>query len=359
MASTVPVATAQLIGTFVETFSYGIYIAIFPRCMAIFWNRYKGRQGQIGSSVAIYFILTMVLLLLVITLHVVTNLTRAFQAFTANITVGGAAEVYFKNGNTSLNMCKVASNVTVTLIGDLVMLYRTSIIWRQTWWILILPTCLFFFNIAMSAWHTWSVGEAQPGSSILNSATYERSLYFFAATLAFNFVCTILVIVKLWRTRRGFKFVAVNRPRWRYYGVSSHQVTKMFAIILESAAIYSAALVCLIGTALVHHSAYFILYNSMPPLVGSVFSFVILRSTVQDDNDPVTGTQTSSFTSANVNGGAWALRPISSPLQVHITHDVIKRMPENDSWDAELGDESPVERVRENMVRTLRCTGDD
>ncbi|KAF9259848.1 hypothetical protein L218DRAFT_1003366 [Marasmius fiardii PR-910] len=268
-ASTIPVATAQLIGTFVETFSYGIYVSIFPRCMAIFWQRYRERKGKIGSTATIYFLVTMILLLLVITLpspqqHIVTNLTRAFQAFTAHLSVGSAAEVYFQNGNTSLNMCKVASNVTATLLGDLVMLYRTAIIWKKTWWILILAICLFVFNIAMSAWHTLSVGEAKPGSSILNSATYQRSLYFFAATLAFNLVCTLLIAFKLWRSRRGLRFVEVVKKRY-YYGSTGHRVTKLFAIILESAAIYSAALVCLIGTALVHNSAYFILYNSVCP----------------------------------------------------------------------------------------------
>ncbi|KAG7091735.1 hypothetical protein E1B28_008136 [Marasmius oreades] len=266
--STIPVATSQLIGTFVETFSYGIYLTIFPRCMAIFWRRYKGQKGQIGSSVAIYFMFTMILLWSVITVHVVANLTRAFQAFTANISVGSAAEAYFKNGDTSLNMCKVASNVTVTLIGDLVMLYRTAIIWRKTWWILLVTVSLFIVDVAMSAWHTWSVGEAEPGSSILDSATYQRSLYFFAATLAFNLVCTILIGFKLWRTQRDLKFVE-DGHEYHHYSASRcrYHATRTTVIVLESAAIYSAALVCLIGTALVHYSAYFILYNSMPPLV--------------------------------------------------------------------------------------------
>ncbi|KAF9253966.1 hypothetical protein L218DRAFT_1010325 [Marasmius fiardii PR-910] len=135
--STIPVATTQIIGSFIETFSYGIYIAIFPRCMAIFCRRYKDGKEHIGRAAAVYFILTMILLLLVITLvpaslysshglsdrpnvqqHVVTNLTRVFQAFTVIITIGSAAEVYFNNGNTALGVCKVASNVTATLIGD-------------------------------------------------------------------------------------------------------------------------------------------------------------------------------------------------------------------------------------------------
>ncbi|KAF9254344.1 hypothetical protein L218DRAFT_1009816 [Marasmius fiardii PR-910] len=127
--STIPVATAQLIGTFVETFSYGVYLTNFPRCMAIFWHRYKDRKGGISGSAAVYFMVTMILLLLVITVHVVANLTRVFQAFTANISVGSAAEIYFKYGDTPLGMVKVASNVTVTLIGDLVMVhppYHTS-----------------------------------------------------------------------------------------------------------------------------------------------------------------------------------------------------------------------------------------
>ncbi|KAG7090246.1 hypothetical protein E1B28_011844 [Marasmius oreades] len=171
---------------------------------------------------------------------------------------------------------------------------------------------------AMGTWHTWSMGEAQPGSSILSdSATYERSLYFFVTTLAFNLVCTTLVVHQLWRTRQGLtEHVAmVTQRRSRYYGVSRHQVTKMFTII---------------------HSAYFILYNSMPPLVGSVFSFVILRSAVQDNNDG-THTQSSSLTltNSNANANRGALRTLHSPLQVHVTHKVVKRMPENECWDAE------------------------
>ncbi|KAF9253997.1 hypothetical protein L218DRAFT_1059021 [Marasmius fiardii PR-910] len=134
---------------------------------------------------------------------------------------------------------------------------------------MILPACLFMVDIAMSAWHTWSVAESEPDSSLLDSATYQRSLYFFAATLAFNLVCTTLIGFKLWRTRQDLKFVE-DFDEYHYYGVNHQHVTKAIAIVLESAAIYSAALVCMIGTALVHYSASFILYNSMPPLVSPV-----------------------------------------------------------------------------------------
>lgn len=50
--------------------------------------------------------------------HIVVDLTRAFTAFTANLSVGGAAEAYYANVNTHLNITKNAAYCSATLLAD-------------------------------------------------------------------------------------------------------------------------------------------------------------------------------------------------------------------------------------------------
>ena len=49
---------------------------------------------------------------------------------------------------------------------------------------------IFTTSTATSIWFTWSITEAQTGTSVLGATAFDRSKYFFATTLAVNLVCT-------------------------------------------------------------------------------------------------------------------------------------------------------------------------
>lgn len=61
--------------------------------------------------------------------HIVVDLTRAFEAFTANMSIGGSAEAYYANVNTHLNITKNAAYCSATLLAD-ALLVNTS--WFET-----------------------------------------------------------------------------------------------------------------------------------------------------------------------------------------------------------------------------------
>jgi len=52
--------------------------------------------------------------------------------------------------------------------------------------------------------------------------------------------------------------------------------------ILESAAIYTAMSVCLIGMSVSGSSVMLFFLNSMPPVIGCVFSYIVIRSAMDN-----------------------------------------------------------------------------
>ncbi|CAL1707467.1 unnamed protein product [Somion occarium] len=256
-----PVATAELIGTFLEAIFYGIYLVVFPQCIEVLLKKRKN-----GGWLVKCFLGVMVLSFILITMHLCVDLTRAFTAFAGNMEIPGSPEKFYANVDTKLNLIKNSSYITTTLIADAVLLFRTWVVWGRSYLIVAVPVLLWCTDIAMAAWFTWSVNEASPGASVLVSTVFARSKYFYAVTLALNVLCTVLIAFRVWSVQRTVS------------GSVTGRLPNVLSIVIESAAIYSVLLIILIGTSVSDSSAMFFLLNSMAPAVGSVFSYVILRS---------------------------------------------------------------------------------
>ncbi|KZP07797.1 hypothetical protein FIBSPDRAFT_277584 [Athelia psychrophila] len=146
------------------------------------------------------------------------------------------------------------------------LLYRTFIVWGRNYVVAVLPVLLFGLDISMSIWFTWSINQATPGANVLASTVFQRAKYFYAATLAMNLCCTLLIGFRIWKIQSGLNsFRGGGR-------------VNVLSIIVESAAIYSVALICLIGTSVGGSSIMFAFLNLMPPLVGCVFAFLTIGS---------------------------------------------------------------------------------
>lgn len=281
---TIPVAVTELIGTFFETLFYGIYIVILPKCLDIL------RKKNVGRGLMSYLLITMVLSFFLITAHLVVDLIRAFAAFTGNMDIPGSPDRYYDNINTSLNLSKNSFYIADTLLSDALLLYRAFIIWGRNYWVIVLPTMLYMLDIAMSIWFTWSITQASPGNSVMITTAFARSKYFYAATLALNLLCTSLIAFKIWDTQRKIAG----------YSVGSNRKDAVLSAVLESASIYTAFLFALIGTSVAGSSTMLIFLNLMPPVVGSVFTYVIMRCSM--DNAPFHVTERSGESNLNRPG---------------------------------------------------------
>jgi len=301
----IPVAVTQLIGTVLETLGYGVYIAILPRCLNIL------RRRNLGRGLMSYLVATTVISFILITMHLIVDLTRAFAAFTGNMDLTGSPEEYYANVNTPLVITKNASYVSVTLAADALLVFRTFIVWGRNLWVIVLPILLLGLNAVLSVWFTWSVNQASPGSSVLVSTTFARSKYVFTATLVLNFLCTSLISFRIWSIQRS---LAV------YPGRSIRKYT-LLTVILESAAVYTAILVCLIGTCAADDSTNFFFLNSMPPVIGSVFSYVVIRSSMDNKHFDTSRTAITSSGTDLESGKSW-FRPNHNSAVLDNTRDL-------------------------------------
>ncbi|PFH53310.1 hypothetical protein AMATHDRAFT_171785 [Amanita thiersii Skay4041] len=304
----IPVATAELVGTFLEMLGYGVYLVIYPQAILAL------RRKKLEKSLMIYLYATMVISFCLITLHLVVDLIRAFIAFTSHMSEKDFPEKFYANVNTRLNLMKNSTVVCTTLISDTLLLYRTLIVWGRNYWVLVVPVMLYFLDIAMSIWFTWSITEAEPGNSVLISSALDRSKYFFAATLAVNLLCTVLIAYRIWHIQR-----AVTG-----YRLGQRRAQNALYIVLESAAIYTIVLVCLIGTACADSSTVFFFLNSLPPIIGAVFIFVILRSSSdikRFNTTTINSSSNSAFrrdTSRVPTNEMFNMKPVDPGVRVHL-----------------------------------------
>jgi len=259
----IPVCIAQLIGTFLETLGYGIYIVILPKCLEIL------HKGNLRRGLMYYLLTTTVISFILITMHLIASLIRAFGAFTSNMDIPGFPQKYYAN-HTALSVMKTASYVSVSLVADTLLVYRTFIIWGRNIWISIVPVILLVLVAAISVWFTLSHNQGLAGREVLTSTTVDHSKYFYAATLTLNIICTSLITFRIWNIQRRVIYL-VGPGRYT-----------ILTVILESAAVYTAILCCLIGTTVAGNSTMFFFLNPMPPVIGSVFSYVIVRSSMDN-----------------------------------------------------------------------------
>ncbi|OCH86138.1 hypothetical protein OBBRIDRAFT_783706 [Obba rivulosa] len=254
------VPKAELVGTLLEAMAYGAYAVNFLQCMTVL--RAKWMEGR---HMAPMFV-TAVIIFVLVTMHLVVDLIRAMQAFVDNTVQPNAPLLYFAHVNTPLNMIKTSVYVAVTLVSDALIVYRTFAVWRRSFFFVMTPCILFLADIAMSAWATWSLTQVKFGDNVLLADVTLRAKYFYAITLALNLMCTLLISYRIWSIQGGVGGA-----------VSGARLSRVIQILIESAASYSALLIVLITASATGTPALFIVLNSTSPVIGIVFSSVIVR----------------------------------------------------------------------------------
>ncbi|KIJ64921.1 hypothetical protein HYDPIDRAFT_28269 [Hydnomerulius pinastri MD-312] len=258
MSLTIP--KAELTGVFLESLSYGVYLMVFNQCMVVLRKRH--------SRPSDYLVGTAVSLFILVTAHLVIDIVRNMEAFTSNMSTANYPTSYYGQFDTWKNIVKSALYVAVTLISDAFILYRSFIVWGRSYLIATIPFLLFLADIAIGVFWVYTLSLILPGENVFADALSVRVKTFYSITLAMNVMCTSLIAFKIWRIQRAVApFTKGNE----------YDLSRLVAIIVESGSVYSALLVVMIATYTSNSPAMFIFLNTMSPIIGIVFSSVIVR----------------------------------------------------------------------------------
>ncbi|EKM58136.1 uncharacterized protein PHACADRAFT_59722, partial [Phanerochaete carnosa HHB-10118-sp] len=101
----------------------GAYLIVFVECLQVLHARRRAGRNMcfLAATATVIFVL--------ITAHMLIDFVRAIDAFTYSMSVPNSATQFYEAINTPLSLAKTATYVTVTLVLDALIVYRTYVVW--------------------------------------------------------------------------------------------------------------------------------------------------------------------------------------------------------------------------------------
>ncbi|KAH6871368.1 hypothetical protein BKA70DRAFT_1578376 [Coprinopsis sp. MPI-PUGE-AT-0042] len=220
-----------LVGIWMETFLYGLYLYLFVSAMTILAR--KNALQTFSSKVFFAGIVTMFIL---ISFHNSLNIYRIVAAFGYNTDARGPA-LYLID---FLRWENYSLSVLLALIfwtGDILVIYRCFLIWQRNYWIIAVPLLLFLASVASHIMNLWAgrIFTLSNLSAVPSSLPPALNMLFpLYATQ--NVVTTLLIILRI--------FLACHETK-RTGTVALHtpSLVLLMRIVMESAAIYTTEIV--------------------------------------------------------------------------------------------------------------------
>ncbi|CAL1707855.1 unnamed protein product [Somion occarium] len=260
MADTFPADESKLVSIFVQTLLYGVFSVLFVISIWVLRRKMAAKSGM--STVMFWTAITMWVLA---TMHIGVNFTRIIKAFVIFKDEPGGPAAYFNQLSNFTNIFGSTIYVAQTLIGDGFVLYRSAVVWNRKLWIIAFPCLLLLGSTVCGIGILYSFAKITTHAEIFAAELKQWITSFFTLTLSTNVICTGLLAFKIWR---------VNKLSTR---VGATNLMPVLLVVVESGAIYSATLITLLATYLAGSWAQYLLLDAVSPMVGIVFSLVIVR----------------------------------------------------------------------------------
>ncbi|KAJ7759905.1 hypothetical protein B0H16DRAFT_1815085 [Mycena metata] len=238
------------IGVFLGNILYGFYLSVFLESSLLLWRKQKGR----GAS-NIYVIATSLVMFILITMHCVIDTVQCIVAF--------------KPDGISFGPPNITSGVVANACW--LMIYRTFIVWKKNWLIIILPTLLSLANFACAIWILYSSITFDVTKPIFGPITMSINAFSYL-TLFTNLLCSALISFRILSIRRKVTGLVSGSS-----GRSDDLTTKVVSIMVESAATYTLLLVVQLVTLSLNSYISYVATDCTPATIGIVFSYIIIR----------------------------------------------------------------------------------
>ncbi|KAK0191891.1 hypothetical protein F5146DRAFT_484112 [Armillaria mellea] len=257
------------VAAYLSTFLYGAYVVIAYHCSLVLYHRYKTKRLHM------YLLGTHIALFLLITWRCIATTARTLNGV-IHVEVDGTLNLHPPWSTWSL--VENSPWVMVTIVADAFLVYRTYIVWMQKYLVIAIPLFLFAADIAMGIY--FLVHLADP------NATLEELMHvvtaFAAVTLAANLICAALISFRIWRVRHN-----ISETRQGFDPLKG-----VITLVVESAAVYTVILITQIITLGLESYISFVLFDIQCPIIGIVFSMIIIRVSRGQSHGDGAGTNT-------------------------------------------------------------------
>ncbi|KAL7278439.1 hypothetical protein ACG7TL_007436 [Trametes sanguinea] len=314
---TFPLARAELIALFMESMLFGAFTVLYAIAIWILLYREKIRGRSrlnrmlFGTSTAMWVLSVA---------HLAIDMVRAVEGFVVWGQKPNGTNDFYAIISSPTEVAKNAIYVSMTLVADSFFTYRLFVVWNRNWLVLIVPVT-FLVSTAVAGYGACvEIGLAKQDNAIFadNLQPWIRS--FFALSLTTNLLATICIAGRIMWSNRHVR-------NYRASGAAAGSHWEVIETMIQSAAIYSAALASLLGTYLAGSNAQYICLDVLQPLIGIVFTLIIIRVGLgYTMNDSVSGSghvsnRAGTIQLQTIGGHSYPPQPVAINVSVSRTHD--------------------------------------
>ncbi|KAJ7772351.1 hypothetical protein B0H16DRAFT_1714546 [Mycena metata] len=265
-----PGTKETFLGAFLADMLYGFYLAAFIECCTLLWR--KHRRPNVKQ---LYLMATTGSMFILITTNIIISTYRCVIAFdTADADIGPPNSLT----GVIMNSCWLF----VTPIADAFIIFRTFVVWNENWWIILFPTILCVVGLGSSIWNVIALTKVGAYAGIWGNTAWAAVNTFLSVSMAINVICTALISFRILHMRHQ---IVTTGAVTATAGQGMHVV----AVIVESAALYTLMLIATIITTSRGSFVNFVFLSLLPPTIGAVFSYIIIRvsrgTSYGDDKD--------------------------------------------------------------------------
>ncbi|KAF8325935.1 hypothetical protein F5887DRAFT_1199493 [Amanita rubescens] len=263
-----PADEAKLVSIFVQTLLYGAYTVLFVITTALFLGG-SGRSVLLAARRRMF--LVSILLFVIATTHISVNFTRIIKAFIIYPNAPGGPSAFFNRLSEFTQMFGSTLYVAQTLLGDALVIWRCYLAWDKNIFIVGFPILLLLGSTATGIGILYYFDRVVPDSDIFVTQLQQWIVSFFSMTLATNLIGTsyAYAFVSSLTGYGGINNKGIRRSNKRLYPV--------LLLIVESGAIYSAALLVLLILYKSDSWFQYVILDAISSLVGLVFSVIMYR----------------------------------------------------------------------------------
>lgn len=249
-----------MIAVWTETALWGVFFVLYLVCVNVLVRR-RGEeciQWIPLSTASILFTLS--------TVHISLQLRKLYEGMVQHAHRPGGPDGYFLDLNRWLNIASDGVYASMILVGDSVVIHRCFLIWGRRAKVIVLPVLLLLGTAVTGYISVWQFTKLPPHRTAFDPSIARLAQATFLLSLATNLVTTSLIAYRIISTARRVPPCIDVRP---YLGG--------LAVIVESAAIYTCALLTFLVVYLSRSNAQYIIFCALCPIIGIVPTLIIVR----------------------------------------------------------------------------------
>ncbi|KAF8151529.1 hypothetical protein B0H34DRAFT_728007 [Crassisporium funariophilum] len=269
-----PIDAAQVVGLFMESVFYGIFLVTFFACLRVLLWLEGGFKPV--HSINKKMLVAALLMFTFASLDVAFHLRHNLDAF---VHYDGDPIDEFAKTSYWVNVMKMGCYVAQTFVGDAILLFRCWIVYSRKWYIVALPILLWLGTTVCGAMTIYVEATLDdPGAGLNASSLVPFITSMLSLTLATNVLTTSLIVHRILKIR--------NQLKHRSTVASKSPLTNVVVVLIESGLIYTLSIIILFGLYMASSNAQYGVSNAVVQIIGITFNLIITSVDRGDATQP-------------------------------------------------------------------------